>query len=208
MKIWQCTVCGYIHRGEQPPEKCPVCNVPASKFKEISEDQIPEKQRAKASPAKTQAVPPAPPKPETGMEKIKSLLVRHHLHPISVHSPNGLLPVAFVLFFLSWVCHCEFLAKAAVVNLIFAIVSLPVVLFTGGLEWRKKYRKAMTSVFIAKILSATLASASAVIALVWYWIDPKVLASENAGIFICLNLFMTACAGIAGHIGGKLVFKD
>ncbi len=208
MKIWQCTVCGYIHRGDQPPEKCPVCNVPASKFKEISEDQIPEKQRAKVSPATTQAVPPEPSKPETGLEKIKSLLVRHHLHPISVHSPNGLLPVAFVLFFLAWVFDCELLAKAAVINIIFAIVSLPVVLFTGNIEWQKKYRKAMTPVFISKILAATLASASAVIALVWYWIDPKVLMSENAGIFICLNLFMTICAGIAGHIGGKLVFKD
>ena len=25
MKAWQCTVCKYIHRGETPPEKCPVC---------------------------------------------------------------------------------------------------------------------------------------------------------------------------------------
>jgi rubrerythrin len=31
-KKWKCTVCGYIHEGGQPPEKCPVCNVPASQF--------------------------------------------------------------------------------------------------------------------------------------------------------------------------------
>jgi flavin reductase (DIM6/NTAB) family NADH-FMN oxidoreductase RutF/rubredoxin len=24
-KKWKCTVCGYIHTGEQPPEVCPVC---------------------------------------------------------------------------------------------------------------------------------------------------------------------------------------
>ena len=35
MKVWQCIVCKYIHKGENPPEKCPVCNVPAIKFKEI-----------------------------------------------------------------------------------------------------------------------------------------------------------------------------
>ena len=34
MKKWVCTVCGYVHTGDQPPEKCPQCKVPASKFKE------------------------------------------------------------------------------------------------------------------------------------------------------------------------------
>ena len=29
MKKWICTVCGYVHEGEQPPEKCPQCGVPA-----------------------------------------------------------------------------------------------------------------------------------------------------------------------------------
>ena len=34
MKKWVCTVCGYVYEGENPPEKCPQCGVPASKFKE------------------------------------------------------------------------------------------------------------------------------------------------------------------------------
>ena len=34
MKKWVCTVCGYVHEGETAPEKCPVCNAPASKFQE------------------------------------------------------------------------------------------------------------------------------------------------------------------------------
>ena len=29
---WVCSVCGYVWEGEQPPEKCPVCKAPASKF--------------------------------------------------------------------------------------------------------------------------------------------------------------------------------
>lgn len=36
-KKWRCTVCGYVHTGANPPEKCPVCNQPASKFVEIKE---------------------------------------------------------------------------------------------------------------------------------------------------------------------------
>ena len=33
-----CPVCGYVHEGDAAPEKCPVCKVPGSKFKEVSED--------------------------------------------------------------------------------------------------------------------------------------------------------------------------
>lgn len=32
MKKFVCTVCGYVHEGDQPPEKCPQCGVPADKF--------------------------------------------------------------------------------------------------------------------------------------------------------------------------------
>ena len=35
MKKWVCSVCGYVYEGENPPEKCPVCGVPASKFTEV-----------------------------------------------------------------------------------------------------------------------------------------------------------------------------
>jgi rubrerythrin len=39
MKKYVCTVCGYVHYGEQPPSVCPVCKQPASKFKEQPNDQ-------------------------------------------------------------------------------------------------------------------------------------------------------------------------
>lgn len=29
---WICTVCGYIHTGDTPPEKCPLCGVPSDRF--------------------------------------------------------------------------------------------------------------------------------------------------------------------------------
>jgi rubrerythrin len=34
MKTWVCSVCGYVYEGETPPEKCPICKAPASKFVE------------------------------------------------------------------------------------------------------------------------------------------------------------------------------
>ena len=37
MKKWRCTVCGYVHQGEEPPEKCPNCGAPREKFEEYKE---------------------------------------------------------------------------------------------------------------------------------------------------------------------------
>ena len=30
MKKYVCPVCGYVHEGNEPPEKCPQCGVPGS----------------------------------------------------------------------------------------------------------------------------------------------------------------------------------
>ena len=37
MAKWICTVCGYVHEGDQPPTQCPVCKQPAEKFKKAEE---------------------------------------------------------------------------------------------------------------------------------------------------------------------------
>ena len=40
MKKWVCSVCGYVHEGENPPAECPVCHVPAEKFNEQAGDLV------------------------------------------------------------------------------------------------------------------------------------------------------------------------
>ena len=37
MKKFVCSVCGYVHEGDAPPEKCPQCGAPADKFYEQKE---------------------------------------------------------------------------------------------------------------------------------------------------------------------------
>jgi len=34
MKKWICTICGYVHEGDTPPDACPQCKAPAEKFEE------------------------------------------------------------------------------------------------------------------------------------------------------------------------------
>ena len=38
VKGWRCSVCGYIHRGDEPPEWCPVCGSPGSEFEPYIEE--------------------------------------------------------------------------------------------------------------------------------------------------------------------------
>jgi rubredoxin/uncharacterized membrane protein len=206
MKIWQCSVCYYIHRGDTPPDKCPICGVGANKFREIDEASIPEKRpkrrQQKPKADKTRTIE------ENSFEKIKSLMVKHHAHPVLVHTPNGLLPVAVILWVLAWIFDYQLLAKAAFINQIFVIISLPLVISTGVIEWQKKYNKAMTTMFKIKISAAILTSTACLITTIWFFIDPEVLLSSGAWGFMFINIIMLAAAGIAGYIGGKLVFKD
>ena len=38
-KKWICTVCGYVHEGDEAPERCPQCKQPKEKFKELVETE-------------------------------------------------------------------------------------------------------------------------------------------------------------------------
>ena len=40
MAKWVCSVCGYTHEGDTPPEKCPQCGVPAEKFNKQEEGEM------------------------------------------------------------------------------------------------------------------------------------------------------------------------
>lgn len=198
MRRWKCTICNYVHEGDAPPEKCPICNAPASKFVEIE-------------PAPAEAVPEAPPArpaPVTILDRIKAFMVKHHLHPVSVHFPNGLLPVVVTFFILSLVFNSADLAKAGFYNLVFILFSLPLVLVAGYVEWEKKYNSALTTLFQIKIVAAAITTVLCLVSTVWFLFQPDVLSSANAGIYIVVNIVMLASAGIAGFIGGKLVFKD
>jgi rubredoxin/uncharacterized membrane protein len=210
MRVWQCTVCKYIHEGDAPPEKCPICGVDASKFIEIDPADIPDTRldprpggkKERSKPGKVEEAP------QTLMKKIGKLLCKYHAHPIAVHTPNGVLPAAVILFVLAWIFSSSLLGKAAVINLLFVMTSLPFVIYTGVLEWKNKYNGALTLMFKLKILAATVTSTACATSIIWFIVDPDILQSGTAPVFLFVNIIMLTAAGIAGHIGGKLVFKD
>ncbi|MDY0221263.1 MAG: rubredoxin [Desulfobacterium sp.] len=203
MKRWRCTICNYVHEGDAPPERCPICNAPASKFVEI--ESVPDKAESKA-PKVSKTAPKA--EPAKGLDKIKDLTLKYHLHPISVHFPNGILPVVVVLFILAFLSGNVTMAKAGFYNLVFVLLSLPVVLLAGVVAWQKKYRSALTKLFQIKIAAATVTAVLCLVTVVWFLLQPDVISSSGAWVFIAVNVVMLSSAGVAGFIGGKLVFKD
>ena len=40
MKKFVCSICGYVHEGDAPPEQCPQCKAPASKFVEQQGERV------------------------------------------------------------------------------------------------------------------------------------------------------------------------
>lgn len=212
MRKWKCLICKYIHEGDAPPEKCPVCKAPAAKFVEVELKPSSREAdaRKEASAGTTQAnLGAAPATPRRAIyDRVTGLMSRHHAHPISVHFPNGVLPIALMMFLLAQLFDATTLATAGFYNIVFVLLVLPFVIFSGFLDWEKKYRKALTPMFQIKIVAAAVTFAGCLICLFWYLIEPGVIGSFHGRLFILINLVTVAAAGVAGHIGGRLVFKD
>jgi len=47
MKTYVCTVCGFRHEGDNPPDFCEVCGSPASKFIELIDEASLEEREQK-----------------------------------------------------------------------------------------------------------------------------------------------------------------
>jgi rubredoxin/uncharacterized membrane protein len=209
VKKWQCTVCGYIHEGDEPPEECPVCGADRSKFIELDAEEPVETKMDQPEPepeqmdSKTES-----PVFHQKLNPIYDLMIKHHVHPISVHIPNGVLPVSVIFIVLAALFNLTGLSQAAFYNMIFVVLALPLVLFSGYIVWQKKYSGQMTRLIKIKILSATVVSLTAVILVIWFFIDPQAPTSSKRWLFLLINLVMLTAAAIAGFIGGKFVFKD
>ena len=197
MKKWKCTVCGYIHVGEEPPDECPVCGADSTKFEEMIEAS-PVEREAGASAGK-----------DTGFfGKLVELMLEHHLHPIAVHTPNGIVPAAALFLFLAVALKMSSFEVAAFYNMGFVLLAMPIVLFSGFIEWQKHYKSAKTTVFFVKISCGIVVFVSLVVLVIWRIVNPDVAGLESPArwIYFLLHLVALGAVGLAGNLGGKLVF--
>ena len=222
MKKWKCTVCGYIHNGDEPPEKCPVCGADRSKFvlledapaaaENKSAAQAPPASHPSPSATQTQATQPKAAAQKSSSARYQALSewsTRIHGHPIAVHIPNGVLPVAVIFTFLGLVFGSEAFAAAGKYNLIFVALSMPVVITTGVVDWTNRFKARMTKVFSTKMICGGIVTLLSLVLSIWWLVNPNILMEPIAqsGTFFLLHLVNLAAAVVAGWYGGKLVFR-
>ena len=139
------------------------------------------------------------------MERVKIL----HIHPMLVHFPQALFPVAFTSFCLYMATGIKELEAGAFVAVLFGALAVPVTIGTGFFDWWNRYQAYMTSVFRIKITGSfiLMALAGPAAALRAYHPDVAVLPLTGLGwmYFGLLGACIAACV-VLGHYGGKLVF--
>ena len=204
-KKWQCTICGYIHEGPEPPEECPVCGADKSKFVELVEEAPAEPADEVPTPDKVDDQPDAiPPSPEASPQSlyatVADLLVKNHAHPISVHIPNGLLPVSIFFLFVATVFSWHALGQAAFYNMVIVALSMPAVIFSGYLHWQRRLGGNLTKIIIYKMIAAGIVTVTSSIAVIWAWIEPGILGAQGGG-FSCLYPIVPGYAGGRHHRG-------
>ncbi|KPA18300.1 flavin reductase [Candidatus Magnetomorum sp. HK-1] len=206
---WRCNVCAYIHKGPEPPDTCPVCGADKTKFERVGSETS-----TSSSKAASQRENMRSDREQTMITKVYDFIcenvINHHLHPISVHFPNGIIPVAVLFVLMSAVFGSANVALAAFYNTVFVTLAMPIVLFTGYVEWQRRYGGTFTNLFITKIICGIVVLAMAILLTLWGIFDESV-TQNNAVIswlYIFFYLVMLGAAGVAGHLGGKLVFKE
>lgn len=207
---WQCTICGYIHTGPEPPQNCPVCGADRSKF--VSRDAAPDKPATEAPDGEPHHEPAAASIASADASLFEpyrrwiDLAIENHAHPIAVHIPNGVLPVTVAMVLLAALFDWPAIGQAGVYNMGFIFLSMPVVLFTGYLHWQFKFGGNMTDLFKWKIICGAVVFLLALILFAWGLISPE--SARNPGtVYLLLHFILLVVAGVAGWLGGKLVFR-
>ncbi len=189
-KRWRCTICGYIHEGDLPPESCPVCHAAAEKF------ELVEEAGAGLSVATV----------------LKSEL--HHIykvfapHAVAAHFPTALVPTATLFLFFVLLFGYQPLEFSALALLAVTIAVIPITMITGFIVWCRDYQKSDSAVFKKKIaLAWILLAVSAATLLLRFW-HPDIMVAGGlpTAFYFFLHLLMLTCVTLLGHYGATLVY--
>jgi len=132
-----------------------------------------------------------------------------HLHPIFVHFPQALFPVAFASLCIYLLAGIREFETGAFVMALFGMLTAPLTTLTGFFDWWNRYQAYMTSVFKIKITGSFVLMALAASAVLLRVLRPEVADLPLGGlgwVYFGLLAACTATCVVLGHYGGKLVF--
>lgn len=181
-KRWQCTICGYIHEGDTPPEFCPVCGADRAQFILLSEER---------------------------QNLLREMIEVFRLHPVMAHFPNGLVPTAVLLVLLYLTFRWPGLEAGAFWLLAVVVAAAPVTAGSGIYEWRKQFGGQRAPIFLRKIgLALTLLFFGA-LALSLRHGQPELLTTPGwqRWAYMALLAGMLCCVTLLGHYGAMLASR-
>ncbi len=143
-----------------------------------------------------------PEKDYGGMPRYAHVMYGLHSHPASVHFPIALCVVASVLHFISLVMDCPTCATVAYWNMVLGLLSSPLPIFSGFVDWIYQFGGRPTRLFLAKIvMSAVFVVAGGLILVLRYF------GGDEPGIvYHVLYLSFAPQVLALGMIGGRITF--
>jgi uncharacterized membrane protein len=132
-----------------------------------------------------------------------------YFHPIFVHFPQALFPVAFASFVLYLVTGNDLFEKGTFLMMVFGLAATPVTMITGYIDWKVRYKGYMTPVFKIKIVTGFVLIGLSLSAVLLRALVPEVALLPMSGLGWLRAGLLAACVGscvVEGHYGGKLVF--
>jgi uncharacterized membrane protein len=132
-----------------------------------------------------------------------------YYHPMFVHFPQALFPVAFGSFALYLATGIREFEVGAFVAAAFGAAISPITTITGFVDWKIRYKGYMTPVFRIKIIGAFVLIALSIPAVLLRLLVPDVAALPLSGAGWAYAALLAACVVtcvVLGYYGGKLVF--
>jgi uncharacterized membrane protein len=132
-----------------------------------------------------------------------------YFHPIFVHFPQALFPVAFASFVLYLATGESLFERGTYLMTVFGLVATPVTMITGYIDWKVRYKGYMTPVFKIKIVTGFVLVGLSLAAVLLRTLVPEIAGLPLSGPGWLLAGLLAGCVGacvVEGHYGGKLVF--
>lgn len=154
-------------------------------------------------------VAPAQPEaaPETdveddGIPAYATFMYRMHSHPASVHFPIALCVAASFLHFVALIWECPTCETVAYWNLIMGLVTSPLPIFSGFVDWVYQFGGRPTRLFLAKIVLSVVFLVAGGLVLVLRHFG----GGEPTIIYHLLYLSFAPQVLALGFIGGRVTF--
>lgn len=132
-----------------------------------------------------------------------------YFHPIFVHFPQALFPVALASFVLYLATGNVLFERGTYLMMGFGLAAVPVTMITGYIDWKIRYKGYMTPVFRIKIATGFVLFGLSLSAVLLRTLVPEVALLPLSGLGWLRAGLLAACVGscvVEGHYGGKLVF--